>query len=41
MDDEFGKVYVIDVSIVNTDSATTQRRRGDFRAVEAALCLPA
>jgi hypothetical protein len=37
MDDESekpkGKVYVIDVSIVNTDSATTQRRRGDFGAV--------
>jgi hypothetical protein len=37
MGDESGKVYVIDVSIVNTDSATTQRRRGDFGAVEAAL----
>ena len=37
MDDESGKVYVIDISIVNTDSATTQRRRGDFGAVEAAL----
>jgi hypothetical protein len=37
MDDEYGKVYVIDVSIVNTDSATTQRRRGDFGAVEVAL----
>ena len=37
MDDESGKVHVIDVSIMNTDSATTQRRRGDFGAVEAAL----
>jgi hypothetical protein len=37
MDDESGKVYVIDVSLVNTDSATSQRRRGDFGAVEAAL----
>jgi hypothetical protein len=37
MGDESGKVYVIDVSIVNTDSATTRRRRGDFGAVEAAL----
>ena len=37
MDDESGKVYVIDVSIVNTDSATSQRRRGDFGAAEAAL----
>ena len=37
MDDESGITYVIDVSIVNTDSATTQRRRGDFGAVEAAL----
>jgi hypothetical protein len=37
MDDESGKTYVIDVSIVNTDSATTQRLRGDFGAVEAAL----
>jgi hypothetical protein len=37
MDHESGKTYVIDVSIVNTDSATTQRRRGDFGAVEAAL----
>jgi hypothetical protein len=37
MDDESGKVYVIDVSIVNTDSATSQRRRDDFGAVEAAL----
>jgi hypothetical protein len=37
MGDDSGKVYVIDVSIVNTDSATTQRRRGDFGAVEAAL----
>ena len=37
MDDESGKVYVVDVSIVNTDSATTQRRRGDLGAVEAAL----
>ena len=37
MGDESGKVYVIDVSIVNTDSATSQRRRGDFGAVEAAL----
>ena len=37
MDDESGKVYVIDVSIVNTDSATSQRRRGDFGDVEAAL----
>jgi hypothetical protein len=37
MDDESGKAYVIDVSIVNTDSATTQRRRGDFGAVETAL----
>jgi hypothetical protein len=37
MGGESGKVYVIDVSIVNTDSATSQRRRGDFGAVEAAL----
>jgi hypothetical protein len=37
MDDESGKVYVIEVSIMNTDSATTQRWRGDFGAVEAAL----
>ena len=37
MDDESGITYVIDVSIVNTDSATTLRRRGDFGAVEAAL----
>jgi hypothetical protein len=37
MDDESGITYVIDDFIVNTDSATTQRRRGDFRAVEAAL----
>jgi hypothetical protein len=37
MGDESGKVNVIGVSIVNTDSATTQRRRGDFGAVEAAL----
>jgi hypothetical protein len=37
MDDESRKMYVIDFSIVNTDSATTQRRRGDFGAVEAAL----
>jgi len=37
MDDESGITYVIDVSIVNTDSATTQRRRGDFGAVEATL----
>jgi hypothetical protein len=37
MGDESGKVYVIDVSIVNTDPATTQRRRGDFGAVGATL----
>ena len=37
MEDESGGVYVFDVSIVNTDSATTQRRRGDFGAVKAAL----
>jgi hypothetical protein len=37
IDDESGNTYVIDVSIVKMDSATTQRRRGDFRAVEAAL----
>ena len=29
-----GEVYVIGVSIANTDSATSQRRRGDFGAVE-------
>ena len=37
VDDESGVTYVVDVSIVNKDSATTQRRRGDFGAVEVAL----
>ena len=38
MDSVSGKTYVLDVSIVNVDSATSQRRGGGFGAVEAALC---
>ena len=37
MDDGSEVTYLVEVSIVNTDSATTQRRRGDFGAVEIAL----
>jgi hypothetical protein len=38
MGDVSGKSYVLDVSIVNTDSATAQRTGRDFGAVEASLC---
>ena len=35
--DESRRIYVVDVSVVNVDSATQLRRRGDFGDVEAAL----
>ena len=36
-DDSTGRLFVVDVAIVNIDSATALRRRGDFGDVEASL----
>ena len=37
MGDEPGVAYVVDVSTVNTDSASSQHWRGNFGAAKAAL----